>query len=205
MKKVCFHFPFYFSGFGPKKKDDGRVGAGKVKDADNIVSASQSVALELCVIDTRVWGHIWNASTANISDVSCRDDQRTNSLAIFLVSCIFLSSIQQKRKTVVNVLTFIYSVCMPPPKKKNYTAVPWARERLKSSLNICFYPFNSFSSGFCTYRSFPQLIASPLICSHQAAIRINPILLFECTESSKQCNNQQQIYVGSWAVLDIRW
>lgn len=47
MKKVCFHFPFYFSGFGQKKKIyDARVGTGKAKDADN-VSISQSVAFEL--------------------------------------------------------------------------------------------------------------------------------------------------------------
>lgn len=42
MKKVCFHFPLLFFRIWTKK-DDGRVGAAKAKDADNIVSIPQSV------------------------------------------------------------------------------------------------------------------------------------------------------------------
>lgn len=50
MKKVCFHFPLLFFRIWlkkKKKKDDGGVGTGKAKDADNIVSFSQSVDVEL--------------------------------------------------------------------------------------------------------------------------------------------------------------
>lgn len=40
--------PFIFPDLDKKKKkDDGIVGAGKAKDADNIVSVSQAVAEEL--------------------------------------------------------------------------------------------------------------------------------------------------------------
>lgn len=50
MKRCVFISPFIFQDLAKKKrkkKDDGRVGAGKAKDADNIVSISQSVAGEL--------------------------------------------------------------------------------------------------------------------------------------------------------------
>lgn len=46
-EKGVFSFsPFIFQDL-VKKKDDGGVGAGKAKDADNIVSFSQSVDVEL--------------------------------------------------------------------------------------------------------------------------------------------------------------
>lgn len=46
MKKVCFHFLFYFQD-QDKKIDDGRLGTGKAGDADNIVSFSLCTAPEL--------------------------------------------------------------------------------------------------------------------------------------------------------------
>lgn len=47
-EKGVFSFsPFIFQDLVKKKKDDGGVGTGKAKDADNIVSFSQSVDVEL--------------------------------------------------------------------------------------------------------------------------------------------------------------
>lgn len=121
-----FSFPLLFFRIWTKKikkQDDGRVGAGKAKNADNIVSVSQSVPVELygTVIDTRVWGHIWNASTINISHVSCTDHQRTNTLAIFLVLAR-----KQQRKTIrevitLRMLTSVYTVCMFQKKEEILT------------------------------------------------------------------------------------